>query len=99
MARREQNSLPIGREVAARRPSPARANPLRPASGQRLRINLVERIIERLGLIDDLLSIRRKVPFARFHKAARHLADVRKELAFDRVFSADYCRSEETRQP
>src|SRR5690349_21048454 len=70
MARGEENPLAIGREIAAGSAAAAGADALgangsghgQDASAtERLRVNLIKRIVERLGLIDDLLAVGREV--------------------------------------
>jgi len=55
------------------------------SSNQRLRIDLIERIVDRLRLIDDLLAVGREISFAGFDEAAGDLADVGEEFGLDGV--------------
>src|SRR5262249_2519040 len=88
MARCKQDPFAVGRKIAASCPTSSGADSLRPAAVQRLCVNLIKRIIQRLSLIDNLLAVRRKIALASFHEATGDLADVRQELAFDRILGA-----------
>ncbi len=68
--------LAVGRKITARRAAAAGADELRLAGGQRLLVDLIERIVLRHGLIDDRLAVGREIAFAGFHEIGRHLADV-----------------------
>src|SRR6476661_10567824 len=98
MARGEEDSLAVRREIAAGRASAAGADALGTAAGQRLGVNLIERVIERLSLIDDLLAVGREIAFARFDEAAGDLADVGKEFAFDGFLGGEQSRKRNERE-
>ncbi len=65
--------LPVGRKIAAGGASPAGADPPRCLLIQLLHINLIERITDRICLIDNILSVRREVSFTGSGQTERHL--------------------------